>query len=130
MPRLIHTAYAIIGGTRARFGGLTTDQLNWKPSVEQWSVAQCYDHLVTANTAYFPTFETISSGEKVSTFWERLIRFMEATKEMDPERIIISSPVTGLITYSLMDTYRMLIGHERRHIRQATRVREMVGFPG
>ncbi len=180
VQRLIHAAHAIIESTVVRFGGLGTRQLNWKPTVSTWSVGQCFDHLVTANTAYFPTFQTILRGEKVSTFWERLpwypslwgkvllkafdpesprrlkapkvfrpsagnidaavidrfveqqhqfARYMDAMKDMDLERVIISSPVTSLVTYSLLDTYRMLIMHERRHIRQATKVLETEGFP-
>jgi hypothetical protein len=31
------------------FGGLTREQLNWKPAPSQWSVAQCFDHLITIN---------------------------------------------------------------------------------
>ncbi len=180
VPRLMRTAHAIIQSTRERFCGLASHQLNWKPGVDEWSIAQCYEHLVTANTAYFPAFETILSGAPVDTFWTRLpwypvfwgkvlvrafgpdarrrlkaprmfrpsrgsideaiidrfidqqhqlIRYMDATKDMDVERIIISSPVTRFVTYSLMDTYRILIAHEQRHIRQATRVLDADGFP-
>src|SRR6185369_17526323 len=35
---------------RTLTSGLTEAQLNWKPSADQWSIAQCLDHLtVTAN---------------------------------------------------------------------------------
>ena len=69
---LISAANAIADGTLERFPGLTAPQLNWKPDPDQWSVAQCFDHLVTANEAFFPTFERILSGEKKNTFWESL----------------------------------------------------------
>ena len=69
---LISAANAIIDQTLAGFGDLAVQQLNWKPGADQWSVAQCFEHLVTANAAFFPIFEKVLSGEKKNTFWERL----------------------------------------------------------
>ena len=180
LSRLISSANAITDETLTGFGGLTAQQLNWKPSADQWSVAQCFDHLVTANGAYFPIFEKVLSGEKKSTFWESLpwlpafwgkmlikaldpestrklkapkifhpssssvdgaiirrfidqqnqvIRYIKATEDLDLEKITISSPVTHFITYSLMDAYRIIINHEKRHLLQATKVSEMDSFP-
>ncbi len=177
---LVSAANAITDETLAGFGDLTAKQLNWKPSADQWSVAQCFDHLVTANAAYFPIFEKVLSGEKKNTFWESLpwlpafwgkmlikavapestsklkapkifhpsssgvdgaiirrfinqqkqvIGYMKATEDLGLEKIRISSPVTNLITYSLMDAYRILINHEKRHLAQAMRVSEMDRFP-
>ncbi len=177
---LVSAAIAITDQTLAGFGGLTALQLNWKPSADQWSVAQCFDHLVVANTAYFPIFEKVLSGEKRNTFWESLpwlpafwgklvikavspesprklkaprifrpsssefdgaivrrfidqqnqvITYMKATEDLDLENIKISSPVTRFITYSLMDTFRIIINHEQRHLLQAMRVSKMEGFP-
>jgi hypothetical protein len=177
---LVSAANAITDETLAGFGDLTAQQLNWKPSADQWSVAQCFDHLVTANEAFFQVFEKVLSGEKNPTFWERLpwlpafwgkmlikavapeskrkfkapkifhpstssvdgaiirrfieqqnhvIRYMKATEDLDLEKIKISSPVTHLITYSLMDAFRIIINHEKRHLLQATKVSEMDGFP-
>jgi len=180
LSALVSEASVISDETRTCFGDLTAPQLNWKPSADRWSVAQCFDHLVTANRAFFPTFEKVLSGEKRNTFWESLpwlpalwgklliqgvapetkrklkapkifhpssssvdgaiirrfidqqsqvIRYMKASEDLDLEKIIISSPVTNLITYSLMDAYRIIINHERRHFLQAKRVSERDGFP-
>jgi len=180
LSALVSAVTAINDETLAAFGDLTAQQLNWKPSAEQWSVAQCFDHLLTTNAAYFPVFDEILSGEKTPTFWERLpwlpavwgkllikavapesqrklkapkifrpssstvdeaiirrfveqqnqvIKYMKATEGLDLERIKIPSPVTGFITYSLLDAYRIIINHERRHLLQATRVSETDGFP-
>jgi hypothetical protein len=177
---LVSAANAINEETLAGFGDLTAPQLNWKPGPDQWSVAQCFDHLLTANEAFFPIFEKVLSGEKKTTFWESLpwlpavwgkmlikavapeskrklkapkifhpsssrvdgaiirrfidqqnqvIMYMRATEDLDLEKIIISSPVTNLITYSLMDAYRIIVNHEQRHLLQAMRVSEMDGFP-
>jgi len=180
LASLVLEANAINDQTLASFGDLTEPQLNWKPSPDQWSIAQCLDHLVTANRAFFPTFDKVVSGEKEKTFWEslpwlpsfwgklliksvapessrklkaprifqptssdvdgaiigrfieqqhRVISYMSATKDLDVERIKISSPVTNLITYSLMDAYRIIVTHEKRHLLQATRVSQTQGFP-
>jgi hypothetical protein len=177
---LIPTANAIIDEARVRFGDLTAQQLNWKPDSNEWSVAQCFDHLVTTNRAYLPIFEKVLSGEKKNTLWQSLpwlptlwgrlligavdpgskrklqapkvfrpsisrddgtvirrfldqqnqvIRYMKATEDLNVEKIIISSPVTNLITYSLIDAYRIIINHEKRHLLQAKRVSDTDGFP-
>src|SRR6266704_5780529 len=177
---LVSAANAITDETLAGFGDLTAHQLNWKPGADQWSVGQFFDHLVTANEAYFPILEKLLSGKKKTTFWEslpwlpaiwgkmvikavnpkttsrrkapkifhpssssidpavihrfieqqnQLIRYMKATEDLDLEKIKISSPVSNLITYSLMDAYRIVITHEERHFLQATRVAETDGFP-
>lgn len=31
---------------------LTNDQLNWKPSADKWSIAECVDHLAVTNKLY------------------------------------------------------------------------------
>jgi hypothetical protein len=180
LSRLLSSANAISDQTLAAFGHLTSHQLNWKPGPGQWSVAQCFDHLLTANAAYFPIFDKVLSGEKKNTFWESLpwlpafwgkmliksldpesrlklkapkifqpssssvdgaiirrfldqqgqvIGYLKASEGLDLKKVKISSPATRLITYSLMDGYRIIITHEERHLLQAERVTEMDGFP-
>jgi hypothetical protein len=34
---------------RSTFGDLGVAQLNWRPDATRWSVAQCFQHLLTAN---------------------------------------------------------------------------------
>lgn len=58
-----------------------------------------------------------------------VIARMRATEPFNPARIIISSPVTKLIVYSLLDAYRVVVVHERRHFAQAQRVMETNAFP-
>lgn len=54
------------------------------------------------------------------------LRQMEA---FDPARTIITSPFLALIPYSLLDTFRILVAHERRHLEQALRVMDDPRFP-
>ena len=57
---------------KSLFGNLSAEQLNWKPSAEKWSIAQCLDHLVTSNTTYYPQFNEIISGAHRNSFYQNI----------------------------------------------------------
>lgn len=59
----------------------------------------------------------------------RLLGYMQACERIDPENVVISSPVTKLVPYSLMDAFRILVVHQQRHLQQARRVTESEAFP-
>ncbi|MFZ5552221.1 MAG: DinB family protein [Bacteroidota bacterium] len=42
---------------RTKFSSLSHDQLNFKPAADKWSIAQCLQHIMHLNTAYFPRIE-------------------------------------------------------------------------
>ncbi|MEP6787707.1 MAG: DinB family protein [Acidobacteriota bacterium] len=167
--------------TKEAFGALSVAQLNWKPAEKSWSVAQCFDHLITTHSLYFPLFEKLARGNVPPTFWEKhspfsgyfgrfLIRSLDPKNQkkmkttakafpsaseivgdiierfaghqgrlieylrrlpadMDPAKQIITSPLSGVITYSLDDTFTILDVHCQRHFGQAKRVTETDGFP-
>lgn len=176
---VVTKANDLAGEASSTFGHLTPSQLNWKPSPERWSVAQCFDHLLTSNKGYFPVIDNVLAGYK-RTFWQsmpvlpglmgrllvksmdpastrkvkapkrfqpaqsdisgsvindfvaqqqQVVAKMKSTEHLDLEKIVISSPVTAVITYSLMDAYRLIVVHEQRHFQQAKRVTEEPGFP-
>ena len=58
--------------TQNEFGTLRAGQLNWKPAPESWSVAQCFDHLITSNKGYFSIVKSVVAGEKKTRFLERV----------------------------------------------------------
>lgn len=60
----------IIEDARASFGSLSSEQLNWKPAADNWSVAQCLDHLIKTNEQFNPEFEKLASGNRKNTFWQ------------------------------------------------------------
>jgi len=177
---LIQSVRTIADDARSSFGTLSAAQLNWKPSAERWSVAQCFDHLIASNKGYLPIIESVRGGTKKKTFFERLpvlpglagklllksldpasprklkapknfepaqsnisasviddfvaqqekvIEGMKSTSHLDLERIVITSPAASFVTYSLMDAYRIIVVHERRHFQQAQRVTAEPGFP-
>ena len=179
LPAVINAANDVANKARSTFGHLTPSQLNWKPSAERWSVAQCFDHLLTSNKGYLPIIDNVLAGYK-RTFWQSMpllpgvmgkwliksmdpastrkvkapkrfqpaqsdisgsviddfvaqqatvVQKMKATEHLDLGSIIISSPVTPVVTYSLLDAYRVIAVHEARHFQQAKRVTEESGFP-
>jgi DinB superfamily len=64
-----------------------------------------------------------------ATQQNEVIEKMKATGRIALEKVVIYSPVTKVITYSLLDAYRIIVVHERRHLKQAQRVMEAPGFP-
>jgi hypothetical protein len=164
----------------ATFGGLTVQQLNWRPDPSRWSVAQCFDHLVTINGLMFRAAEGALNGSQARTVWQRLPllpgvvgrvmirslspnttrkftappqarpaasdiagdiirRFVQHNREaaasarkLNEARVastIMTSPFLEYITYSVLDAWRLVVAHERRHFEQARRVTQTPGFP-
>ena len=180
ISEIVDAAATVADETKQTFGGLSKEQLNWKPGAERWSVAQCFAHLITSNSGYLPIIDSVVKGHKQSSIWQKLpvlpgvwgrlliksldpsttrkmkapkkfepaqsdisatiiedfvaqqakvIEGMRATANLDLERTIITSPALNIVTYSLMDAYRIIVVHERRHFQQARRVVEETGFP-
>jgi len=179
LATVIGAANNVAAEAKSAFGNLNPSQLNWKPSPERWSVAQCFDHLLTSNRGYLPIFDSVLAGRK-RTFWESMpllpglgaklliksldpattrklkapknfqpaesdiratviddfveqqrliVEKMKATQHLDVDQIIITSPALSVVTYSLMDAYRVIVVHEARHFQQAKRVTEEPAFP-
>ena len=58
--------------TRRAFGDLSAEQMNWKPSEHEWSVGQCFDHLLISNRPYEVIFDDVLAGRRRPRFRERL----------------------------------------------------------
>lgn len=54
---------------------------------------------------------------------------IESLDAVDQHTVIVSSPVSKLVTYSLHDALQIIVGHTERHMLQAKRVIESPGFP-
>lgn len=177
---LLEELAAIGREAREVFGRLSAAQLNWKPSAGQWSVGQCFDHLIVTNSTFFPAIEQVAAGTFKSSLWARVSPFsgyfgryilnaldpakgrkikapraflpassdvdadvigrfvanlsevaarMRATRGVDLRRTVITSPAMALVTYSLLDVYRIFVAHGRGHFEQARRVTQSEGFP-
>ena len=71
LSTLVNSIKTIAGEARTTFGALSASQLNWQPSAERWSVAQCFEHLLTSNKGYLPVIDGVIAGRK-QTFWENM----------------------------------------------------------
>src|SRR5262249_13165277 len=60
------------GDAHGAFGALDVRQLNWRPDAKQWSVAQCLDHLLTANRLIVQFMEAAADSRHPRTTWQRL----------------------------------------------------------
>src|SRR5437868_14113672 len=69
---LLEELKAVADDARRDFGALSATQINWKPSAEQWSVGQCFEHLIKTNRALFPVLEAAARGDRQSGLWERV----------------------------------------------------------
>jgi hypothetical protein len=54
------------------FGGFDARQLNWRPDVARWSVAQCSEHLLTANRLMIQAAESALDNARPRTLWQRV----------------------------------------------------------
>ncbi len=54
---------------------------------------------------------------------------IKQTASIDWQKTIITSPFLKLMTYKLADGFRVVVEHERRHLRQAERVLQTEDFP-
>lgn len=73
LPQIFAEAEAIARDAQSGFGHLNAEQLNWKPSADEWSVAQCLEHLIAANRAlFFRAFDQTINGTRRTAFIERL----------------------------------------------------------
>lgn len=86
----------------------------------------------TKNPAIFDPAKSDVAPDVVEKFLanqERVAAAMTASENIDVEKTIMTSPVAAFVTYSVLDGYRIIVGHGQRHLAQAKRVMEMEGFP-
>lgn len=71
LPSLVAAVNNIAAEAKSTFGHLSPSQLNWKPSADRWSVAQCFDHLLNSNKGYLPIIDDVLAGKK-QTLWQSM----------------------------------------------------------
>ena len=180
MTALMAEARRIADDVAAKYGALSAAQLNWKPRADAWSIGQNFDHIVTANGAYFATLADVVSGQKAARGWERvpvlpgltgqlmiwgldpkaarkmtapqvfqpsqtnvpadivatflaqqaeLLTAMGQTRSEHALKTVITSPASPLVTYSVLDAYRIIIVHEQHHLVGVERLAALPEFP-
>jgi hypothetical protein len=50
------------------FGSLSSEQLNWKPNPNTWSIAQILDHLIVVNETYYLVLASLKAGTYKTPF--------------------------------------------------------------
>jgi DinB superfamily len=60
----------ISADTQKAFGKLSAEQINWKPSETDWSVGQCFEHLIKSNELFFDKLDEIADGKHKHSFLE------------------------------------------------------------
>ncbi len=172
---------AIAADAGTAFGRLDARQINWKADASRWSVAQCLEHLLTANRQMVEMADQALDATRGRTLWQRLPiwpgllgrmlvrtqspnatrrfkapgkaqpaasaldtaivgRFVDQQRELiakldasatrDLAGVVMASPFLGVVTYSVLDGWRLIVAHERRHVQQAKQVMATPGFPG
>lgn len=170
---LVEEFRAIQTSAASLVDGLTDEQARWRPSPEQWSIAECLIHLNTATKGYLERLERANREARESDnpslhstlfgrafiWWmeppvrmrapapkgflpppptERIEDIMGAFTAMndrlssaaadaarrDFTGVTISSPVTRKLRFTVSDTFRFIAAHERRHLWQASKIRQ------
>jgi len=67
--------------------------------------------------------------ERFVTHQRATLAKMRLVEDRDPAETIITSPFVGAVVYSLLDAFRLMVAHERRHFNQAQRMMQADGFP-
>ncbi len=60
--KLIEEAKAVTKDVQDTFGAWTSEQINFKPSAESWSAAQCLEHLIAADRHYVEKIQSVADG--------------------------------------------------------------------
>lgn len=76
---------------QTEFGGLATEQLNWKPNSGTWSIAQNIDHLIVVNETYYPVLTSLKDETYKTPFIAKIgfiVSFLGKTvlKAVQPDR--------------------------------------------
>lgn len=64
-----------------------------------------------------------------STQQQELIGYMQRSRDLPLDTIIMSSPIAVFVVYSVGDAYRILVAHQHLHIQQAERLLKLAAFP-
>ncbi|MEO7273114.1 MAG: DinB family protein [Vicinamibacterales bacterium] len=180
LPEVQRGLEAVAVEAQGLFGGLDPGQLNWRPDPARWSVAQCLDHLLTANRLMIRAADDAQAPGASRSVWQRLPvlpgilggmlirsqspgatrrftapaqahpassdieadivrRFVSQHEEavgrlrtLDESlaaRAIMTSPFVKVVTYRVLDGWRLVLAHDRRHLHQAQGVMASPGFP-
>jgi hypothetical protein len=93
------------------FGALSEAHLNWKPNADKWSIAQCFHHIITSNTTYFPVFDAVRAGTYSPTLWRR-VPFVPTIFGREMVKALGRVPRRAIKTSSIFEPSRSTIARE------------------
>jgi hypothetical protein len=70
LDRVVNDLNAVTEDVSAAFGSMSSEQLNWKPAPDSWSIGQCLDHLIRSNEEFFPELDKLAAGTRKNTLWQ------------------------------------------------------------
>jgi hypothetical protein len=85
----------------------------------------------TTPTVFQPSSSTLPASivGDFRTHQQELRKYIHQLLQLDTKNLVMASPVTGMITYTLADAIRILTGHEQRHVNQAKQILHHPNFP-
>ena len=72
MSEIISELEKISADTQKTFGYLSAEQINWKPSAKNWSIGQCFEHLIITNKLYFPAIQKVIDGNHRNNVFSKI----------------------------------------------------------
>jgi hypothetical protein len=99
------------------FGDLSLEQLNWKPNVKTWSIAQNMDHLILLNESYFSIIDLIRKGTYktpligkfdfvVSFFGKSILKAVQPNRKKKMKTFPIWEPTKSEISIEILDRFK------------------------
>lgn len=88
-------------------------------------------HKLQSPRVFKPAKSTIPADiiERFVNHQQELMELIRKTEGADHSKLVITSPASRFVTYSLEDAFTIMLVHERRHIGQAKRVLAHELFP-
>lgn len=116
--------------TLTAFGSLTSEQLNWKPDSNTWSIAQNLDHLIVVNETYYPVLASLKEGTYKTPFIAKvgfMVAFLGNTvlKAVQPDRqkkmktFPIWEPTTSNVTGDILNRFQIHQSELKQKIEEA-----------
>jgi hypothetical protein len=101
---------------RNEFGGLSQEQLNWRPDGKTWSVGQNIDHLVVINKTYVPVIQSVRDntyklpwvgkvGFLVRFFGNFILKSVQPDRKNKMKTFPIWEPIQSSIQEDVIDKF-------------------------
>ncbi len=95
------------------FLNLSYNQINWRTSDSQWSIGECFEHLIRTNSKYIPEFQKnkLHSVEKINMNFKHtligkfLINSMKPNNKRETKTPVSFNPIGSIIKESIVKDF-------------------------